>query len=613
MLVRKSSKAGFDSIATSAHPGEGFPVPEKTPYITFRMPMRNQDKCAVEYYDDLEIKGFALLGLPRIDQGDYAYITITNERKIVQAIQYFFSLKEYHLRENRELFLQLKKFSYQCKRNESVKRIKFIPPKSKLVDNYERVPHPKFVKSKNETFLVRKKTAPKKEYIFKASVTGRPITEIEAFNGFCYQLLLGDRHPKVRSVHDANGRRRGVISKVIPGFQSVYQRASQQALISKDTIINSEMVKVWVAGYVEEEMDFHADNYGFDRHGFCAKIDDDRSTWPITSRYRLIDPELGDEGSECFKVPPVIVFKPTGNDIEKFPFLTDAQPCFWCDRNETAACFESGAIYQAQQEKKFNDDKYYLFLKRILIPDSVYAAIGNATISHPAKRAALVAHKIKKTKELEKVLLMDPGFQAYVMDNPNVIKQIGEEFAEYNDDLKKARNQALRVNTDQVKKRFFSLRRRVYLQKGIDLFAVSDVVKDAFTGAGIALLTMAIVAGIVLSAGIVIPTFGLSVGGLIAVASVVVALYSMLAACVGMATKHHAMKNKAQQPNQASPGKQSASHILSALDVKPLASGAPFVSSQVIPGAVRVDDIYQSSSDEWLYTPEPERSPSPSR
>jgi hypothetical protein len=100
-----------------------------------------------------------------------------------------------------------------------------------------------------------------------------------------------------------------------------------------------------------------------------------------------------------------------------------------------------------------------MFLKRILIPREVYEAIGLATISSDKKRNEFVEHKCNKTEALKSVLLNMPEFQNYITTNPEVITQIKNEFAEYNKDYKKEKDEYLHVDLNKIENNFNQIRK----------------------------------------------------------------------------------------------------------------------------------------------------------
>jgi hypothetical protein len=587
MQVRSKSTTGFDKILTSNdEASDEFFIPQKKPFVIFRLPQRNEED--LRYYQMLENKGFALLALPPVSKDGYLYITVTNENKVVKAIKRFLSFPEYHLPENKELLQSLKKFARQCVHSESRKTARHVAPKSKLISNYIKIPG-QVIKSRSNAYLVAKRSDPKKIFVFKPNATGRSITEIEAFNGMCWQGLLGERHPEVRSAHDAQGNRVGVLSRYMDGFESVFDRATTKGLISKDDIVNSEMSKVLVPAYSEEEMDFHTDNNGFDKSGFNVKLDDGRSTWSYTSRYVLIDPEKGNEDHPAFNTPPIQAFQVTEADIAVFPFLLTATPCFWIDSEEIKALFEKDAMLEAAQTKKFRDDQHYMFLKRILMPDAFYHSAGKATISNPKKRAILVDRKIKKTQELTTALLATTAFLDYVRNNPDSISQIKDEIADYNAMYPKAKDYYLHINYNKMYHRFHQIRQLSFLKKGVDIYAASDMARDALIGAGIGLVSIATIAVICAVMCLTLPMMGLTIGSVLAGACLLLCGPALLALGAGLLIKH-IRHQTAAKPQKTTASTESTRGICSALDSVPLA--------KIRPAGIALEDVFLTSSSD---------------
>ena len=170
-----------------------------------------------------------------------------------------------------------------------------------------------------------KKRNPQKEYLFKENTSGRRISEIETFHAICYRLLLGERHPKINSIYNKkDGKLLGTMSRKIPGYQSLqdFLKANQgESKLSLQTkLLEAEVVKIWAAAYMEDEYDLRADNYGFDRSGYCVKIGSEQATWKLTSKYRSIDANTA-EPAMGHILAPAAVFRVTKRDIEVFPIF----------------------------------------------------------------------------------------------------------------------------------------------------------------------------------------------------------------------------------------------------------------------------------------------------
>jgi hypothetical protein len=259
--------------------------------------------------------------------------------------------------------------------------------------------------STHQTSVVKEKDSPagsKKRYIQKSNPSLRSISEIEAFNAACYGLLIDDRHPNVSAVHGESGERLGIVSEVIPGFVNLLDYVKANGKLTEQDITHSEMMKVWTAAYIEEEFDLHPRNYGFNELGFCVKIDDDRSTWRLTAKYMGAHPEKEMKVHEhpSYKTQPVHAFKVTSQEISSLPLLQKSDPFHWVDKQKQDRLFLNIKWSELAKLKSIQNDKFYVFLRRILIPDEVYEALGKAHIGSENTRQKFVSHKQEKTQEL---------------------------------------------------------------------------------------------------------------------------------------------------------------------------------------------------------------------
>ncbi len=462
MKVEKKGNIGFTRIFTSDNPDPLGTTPHKNPYIIFQTPCNQLNDGYLE-----EIEHLLSLGMTTIKDNNYILI-ITSARKIMLAIDAFYHLPEYKIKKNELLFLSLNKYKHQCELILSDKNPVYIPPKSKLISKFKKKDN-SLLESSNVTYrIIKNRLLGKKpkEYVHKDNLSGRQISEIEVFNGFCYRLLLGKRHPKMISTHGSQGERTGMASELLSGFRSIWNDYEQYGPLTKEKLLKSEFIKILVASYTEEETDLHLNNYGFDDTNFCVKIDDDRSTWPLTAKYAGVDPEKGDPTGD-YKTPPMTDFIVTERDIASFPTLQDAKPFHWLDFLKTL--IEKNAWDVLLNEKKFINDKFYMFLKRILIPDEVYEAIAYATIGSEKTMSRFAHHKSNKTQKLKNALLNTPEFKEYVLANQHIIEQLKKEFAEYNEDYTKEKYHYLRVDLNQIEVNFNNICQEIKAQQSLSV------------------------------------------------------------------------------------------------------------------------------------------------
>lgn len=463
MNVRSNLPYGFRIIYIPNHPLKDEMIcPKKTPYIIFELPKTDEN---IDYFDRLDEINFSILGFEKKKSGNY-FLIITGHNKVIKAIELFLTLKEYQNKENESLFSQLNEYKKQCIKAQNEKVKNPVPFKSKLIDRFTIANKIENQNPINYINLI-KQNYTSKEFIYKTNFHNRKITEIEAFNGFCYRMLLGKQHPKVRGLHDTAGHRAGIIVEKIPGFQNIREYITLNKIYTfpKEKIISSELLKVWAAAYTEEETDLHYDNYGFDKNGLCVKIDDDRSTWPLTAKYAKVNPETGDMNYE----PPISSWPITSNDISNFPAITDAKPYHWMDRLANSQIFNKKMIENIKANNECQKQKYHIFLKRILIPDSVYEGIGLATIASKKTRTLFVNHKIERTNKLKNVLMDELGFQDYIINNFDAIKKIMNEFDEYNKDYSKSTDNYLKINLVAVKNAFLEIKQEIYNKRNLIL------------------------------------------------------------------------------------------------------------------------------------------------
>lgn len=452
MQVRNSQEVGCIKIYTPDYLDPSF-SPKKHPHIVFVF--RFSGTADTKYFSKLGELGLLSQGIHKESNGQFV-LTVTSTRKVIHAIDLFSSLPEYHIDENQELFVYLNQYKQKLIAIENAKPPKSVPTLSQPYSNFKVLDQIKLQQSTNETEIILNESTNEK-YVHKKNLSGRSISEIEAFNGLCYRLLLGHRHPKTFSTHGNKGERVGVASQLIPGFTTLHE-FSIQTKITESKIISSHMIMVWIASYIEEEFDLHINNYGLNEEG-CFKIDDDRSGWVLTCKYFGIDPELDINLTNFnYHVPPVDTFQPSNIEILEFPNLVKSNPFHWINKEDHLKIFSHINFDKLAKNEKLISDKFYMLLKRILIRDHVYEKMGEATISSEKTRAKWVAYKSKKTKNFKDILLSMPEFIYYVSDNPLIINKIRSEFSKFNTDYSHLN---LKVDLEEISSEFEILNNQI--------------------------------------------------------------------------------------------------------------------------------------------------------
>lgn len=451
------SEVGFQEIYTHEDSlPQHIDLPEKKPFIILVIPDNSPNNQYLEHHFPL----FQKLGYTDvIDQSKI--LTITSKRKVEIVINAILSSVDYNHSQNEELLNKLRLMQQELTQ---IKKPKMLPPKSKSSANYHSV-NAQIIREKqaptpnHSAKKVKKDDKPAIE-ILKIEGSGRKITEIEAFNGISYRLLLNGRTPRVRSVHDAKGNRVGVLSREIEHFQSLHdyylkekKKTGRMCSPKQRDLVKSGIGRVLAAAYCEEENDLHGGNIGYDPIEIKAyKIDHDQATWPLTSKYRGINPNKPYYGSiRVHGIKPKDAFPITQRDITNFPYLKDAKPRAFPDKADNALLDLNGI----ENDPNFIKDAFSVFLKRALFDEQIYRPIANATIGSPKLREELVAHKSERSALLREELIRNEKFLNFLIDNPNLKAQIMDEFREYNNDYKE--DSSLRLNLDALGNKFDAL------------------------------------------------------------------------------------------------------------------------------------------------------------
>lgn len=478
LAVHRQGTVGFTRIFTPVYPHDG-EEPDKKPYIIFELPATYENK------DYINEKTYSNLGLLNINKSNTSMtITITGDRKVSRAIKLFTREKTtYPEVHNQDLLTHLEEYKKECDQIFEEKPIKPVPPESKKFD---------FSRTRDQVStrdrILEVQDNKNQRYIFKQYPHSRSITELEAFNAECHCLLLGNRHPTVNPIHDDEGRRKGLISKKI-NFKAFSKFENKP--LSKDYLVKSELVKVLMTAIFEGNNDLNISNYGEGEEGYIVSIDDGQATWELTSKYEGVHPDKG-LAHTAAHVPPAQAFPITAKDIKEFPYLTHAQPRVWITQPRKLSTDEKIHLFEnlraASQEQKFINDKFYIALKRILIPDEAYQEIGSDMIRSPHKRKAFVDHKCQKTQDIKNEFLTMPEFKKYLSEHhEKAIEQILSECKE---------NKYLQNNLEQIQKNFNEVKDSLGI-KPTSFFSRNPWVRDILIGAVIGLVAVGLILSVV--------------------------------------------------------------------------------------------------------------------
>ncbi|CDZ77150.1 Subversion of eukaryotic vesicle trafficking A [Legionella massiliensis] len=476
MKIRSKRSVGFQNVYTheEALP-KSIAQPEKKPFIILTLPA---DSSHINYLAR-NFPLFKQLGYSEI-QGATQILTITSNRKVSLVINAILASPDYNHDENTELLSSLRSIEQRLAKP---KNSKALPPKSKAQENYKPVNAP----------IVRESGAPEPSHsaskvtkgdgspieILKTEKSGRRITEIEAFNGMLFRLVLNDRTPKVRSVHDADGNRVGVLSRAIDNFQSLHDYYLKQQQLTgamrsppQADLVKAGIGRILAAAYFGEERDMHGGNVGYDPVAkIASKIDHDQASWPITSKYQNRNPNKvsTDLGEREYGVKPKDTFPITQRDISNFPHLVDAKPRNFPEWTDSRLLDLSGI----ENHPEFVKDVFSVFIKGALFDAKIYRAIAKETLQNPKFQERMVAHKTRRSEILKEELTKNEKFLDFLLDNPNIKDQIIAELGEYNNDYKEG--SPLRLDLVDLANKFDEL-----VQQTMDRVRVPLIAKTLF-------------------------------------------------------------------------------------------------------------------------------------
>jgi ankyrin repeat protein len=327
------------------------------------------------------------------------------------------------------------------------KKNKKILLKAKNINKYTAA-KPASTRSANSVWQVKSISKSNKEKSHFLKINLSAITEIQSFNSRLFELLLGSEHVgTVKPVFDDAGIRFGTVSRGIEGFQSLYDyldvfRKKNQPIDWNqftELLIQKGYGKIDAANLIYADPDAHWDNVGFNQAGELVRIDFDRSLWPLICQYLGISPE-----EECFhdNIIPNESFPVNKIDLLSLPYLTYAKPHTGLVNEYTKRLPaysnpqlpgitlhpSKEFLEKIQKHPKYINDKWYTCLKSLLIDNDLYNSLLDANISSGKRKKDIFLYLEERRDAFEKELLSTPEFCQYVIDNPDAIKNIIQEF-----------------------------------------------------------------------------------------------------------------------------------------------------------------------------------------
>ncbi|MFQ5729121.1 MAG: hypothetical protein ACE5GN_02020 [Waddliaceae bacterium] len=283
------------------------------------------------------------------------------------------------------------------------------------------------------------------------------LAQIEAALSASYRIVRGPGEAKVRPVVDSYGRVIGSASFEFTGFQSLM---GQQ--LSAAEMLDKGIAEELVARYIRMEDDLHPGNMGTTSTLGLVGIDFDMSLYPITSELkgrRVIN-------NGIVAPFPADAFPITNGDIENFPDIQDAQPCYWPTKrpnngNLTKAFRNSDEFKKLSKDPKFRDLKYFAFLKELLVDPEAHLRAMEPYFSKTPETEGM-QQKIracieKRWEEVEEKLVSNDGFRKYIVRNKAALEGCLDHFRCYNQDVAEAE---ITFDLKRLQERFDHLARK---------------------------------------------------------------------------------------------------------------------------------------------------------
>lgn len=315
-------------------------------------------------------------------------------------------------------------------------RKKTLPPSRKNTSQYVDAFDQDDV-NKSAHAVIKQRT-PKNKYVYnKPQVSA--INELESFNSEIFKLLLGSKRVgKVRPVYNSENIRIGSVSREVDGFITIKSiRSKSNILELKEVLISGGLGKVEVANHVYAENDPHFGNVALNCDGNVCRIDFDQALFPITARY------IKKDFNKIRGLFPV-----HQDDITELPWKIHTQPF-----NSTMKSFEKmpRILDSIKNDERFINDKWYTYLKFLLINDDMYKARLDYCISSNKRKEEVLNFLHLRREEFEAELLKIPEFRNWVINNPLVIDTIMQEFNELNQTYQSPKKQTLLINLKAIK------------------------------------------------------------------------------------------------------------------------------------------------------------------
>lgn len=391
----------------------------------------------------------------KLDENNNPVYTVTGNKQVGEALTALLDFAAtYPVKDGviQELKLRLQHiYEMSCLKN---KKIPDTVKRSNKFTLLNKIENPRSIRDTAKVTSHSKKTN-RKKVSFSVSRYG-DINDLTSFNSEIFALLVGSDHVgKARTVINEYGIRDRTVSKALPGFKTLHElKAAFTPLDFLKNLIEYGLGKMEAANHVFAEMDGHWKNIGIKKgkkgRPVLARVDFDQMLWPITSEYHAESREVAHkrfpvEEADMSDLPDYVASTPYNGlrkeILRKYPTNED---------------FER--LDYVKDHPQFISDKWYTYLKYLLISDDMYQARAEyCNLSDKLKADTLECLKERREK-FRKELLENSEFAHYVLENQKVIQQIADEFRDENTLYSRNnKKQSLTINIDTVAKDYHDL------------------------------------------------------------------------------------------------------------------------------------------------------------
>ncbi len=288
------------------------------------------------------------------------------------------------------------------------------------------------------------------------------LAQIEAATSESLRIVRGECAALVRPVVDSKGNVIGSISYEISTFQSF----SGQSM-SASVMLSMGIIEELVARYVRMEDDLHIYNIGIAKDLGVVGIDFDMTWYPFTVSFKGGDRTIS-------YGPAATIFPITDHDIDHFPAIRDAKPCYWPTRspgngNLMKSYSNMDEFLKMGDDSKVVHYKYQAFLKELLIDKQTHYQVLARNFERTEK-AESTFKDFKSVVEaryddLEDKLINNRGFRRFVVNELTALKVCLNDFSKYNS--KVSRNE-IRFDLDQISDGFGEIIRKCLVKELTD-------------------------------------------------------------------------------------------------------------------------------------------------